>query len=133
MQLVNNRTGALVEPVLVDGATGEKIAGPDFLFVPGPGADDGVRERLSERGHRPFAQGGRSMSAEILDRGAARELAPDSLRGILAVRPRFASTGASASRHSACWSPAGSPGTAGIGGRSAALSRPPTTPMSAAT
>jgi hypothetical protein len=58
VQLVNNRTGALVEPVLVDGATGEKIAGPGFLFVPGPGADDGVRERLFERGHRPFAQGG---------------------------------------------------------------------------
>jgi DNA-binding HxlR family transcriptional regulator len=58
VQLVNNRTGALVEPVLVDGATGEKIAGPGFLFVPGPGADDGVRERLFKRGHRPFAQGG---------------------------------------------------------------------------
>jgi DNA-binding HxlR family transcriptional regulator len=58
VHLVNNRTGALVEPVLVDGATGEKIAGPGFLFVPGPGADDGVRERLFKRGHRPFAQGG---------------------------------------------------------------------------
>ena len=31
VQLVNNRTGALVEPVLVDGATGEKIAGPGFF------------------------------------------------------------------------------------------------------
>jgi len=29
------------------------------------------------------------MSAEILDRGAARELAPDSLLGIPAVRPRL--------------------------------------------
>ena len=57
VQLVNLRTGAMVEPVVVDGATGEEIAGPDFAVVPGPGADDGVRRRLAERGRRPFAQG----------------------------------------------------------------------------
>jgi len=57
VQLFNKRTRAFVEPVLVDRTTGERIAGPDFLLVPGPGADDGVRQRLSERGHRPFAQG----------------------------------------------------------------------------
>ena len=55
VQLVNLRTGAAVEPVVVDGATGEKIAGPDFAVVAGPGADDGVRRRLAERGRRPFA------------------------------------------------------------------------------
>ncbi len=58
VQLVNNRTGAVVEPMLVDRTTGERIAGADFALVAGPGADDGVRERLSERGHRPFVQGG---------------------------------------------------------------------------
>ncbi len=58
VQIVNNRTGAVVEPRLVDGATGEKLAGPDFSLIPGPGADDGVRQRLAERGHRPFIQGG---------------------------------------------------------------------------
>ncbi|HEY3911189.1 MAG TPA: helix-turn-helix domain-containing protein [Stellaceae bacterium] len=57
VQLVNRRTGAPVEPVVVDEATGERIAGPDFIVVPGPGADDGVRQRLAERGHRPFAPG----------------------------------------------------------------------------
>jgi DNA-binding HxlR family transcriptional regulator len=57
VQLANRQTGAIVEPVLVDGATGEPIAGRDFIVVPGPGADDGVRERLARRGHRPFAQG----------------------------------------------------------------------------
>ena len=55
VQLANTRTGAVVEPALVDGATGEEIAGPGFSLVPGPGADDGVRQRLAERGHRPFA------------------------------------------------------------------------------
>ena len=57
VQLVNRRTGAKVEPVVVDRATGEEIAGPDFAVVPGPAADEGVRQRLAERGHRPFAQG----------------------------------------------------------------------------
>ena len=58
VQLFNRRTGALVEPMLVDSTTGEPIAGPDFSLIPGPGADDGVRQRLSERGRRPFVQGG---------------------------------------------------------------------------
>jgi DNA-binding HxlR family transcriptional regulator len=57
VRLANRRTGALVEPVLVDAATGEPIDGPDFVVVPGPGADDGVRRRLAERGARPFARG----------------------------------------------------------------------------
>jgi DNA-binding HxlR family transcriptional regulator len=57
VQLVNLRTGAKIEPIVVDGATGEEIAGPDFALVAGPAADDGVRRRLAEHGHRPFAQG----------------------------------------------------------------------------
>ena len=44
----------------------------------------------------------------------------------------FASTRASASPHSACSPPRRLPGMAGTGGRSGALSKPPTTPMSAA-
>ena len=56
VQIVNNRTGAVVEPTLVDSATGERLAGPDFSLAPGPGADDAVRRKLSERGHRPFGR-----------------------------------------------------------------------------
>jgi hypothetical protein len=33
VQLVNTRTGALVEPVLVDGDTGKPITGRDFLAL----------------------------------------------------------------------------------------------------
>ncbi|HJY47662.1 MAG TPA: helix-turn-helix domain-containing protein [Stellaceae bacterium] len=58
VQLVNTRTGALVEPMLVDGATGEQIAGPDFSVLPGPGADDSVRRKLARYGHAPLVQGG---------------------------------------------------------------------------
>lgn len=57
VQLVNTRTDTLVDPVLVDGVTGQRIDGPDFSLAPGPGADDGARQRLSQRGHRPFAEG----------------------------------------------------------------------------
>jgi DNA-binding HxlR family transcriptional regulator len=55
--LVDLRTGAAVEPIVVDRATREEIAGTDFAVVPGPGADDGICRRLAERGRRPFAQG----------------------------------------------------------------------------
>ena len=57
VQLVNMRTGANVEPIVVDRYSGAQIAGPDFAVVPGPAADEGVRRRLAERGRRPFAQG----------------------------------------------------------------------------
>ena len=57
VQLVAAGTGAPVEPVVVDRATGERIAGPGFRVVAGPGADDALRRRLAERGHQPFAQG----------------------------------------------------------------------------
>ena len=57
VQIVNKQTGALVDPIIVDPATGEQLAGPRFSLVPGPGADDGVRRKLSERGDRPFGRG----------------------------------------------------------------------------
>jgi DNA-binding HxlR family transcriptional regulator len=47
VQLVNRKTGAPVEPVLVDPATGEPILGGDYGFVPGPSADDRVRRKYA--------------------------------------------------------------------------------------
>ncbi len=58
VQIVNKRTGAVVEPALVDGATGERIADPDFALVAGPGADDGVRRKLAAAADRSVAPGG---------------------------------------------------------------------------
>jgi len=57
VQLVNLRTGARVEPMVVDAASGQEIVGPDFAVVAGPAADEGVRHRLAERGRRPFVHG----------------------------------------------------------------------------
>ncbi len=47
-------TGAAVDPVVVDRASGEPIAGPLFRMVPGPAATAEVRARMEKRGDRPF-------------------------------------------------------------------------------
>ena len=55
VQLQNTRTGALVDPIVVDRATGQPIEGAEFTLVPGPAADERLCHRLAERGNRPFA------------------------------------------------------------------------------
>ncbi|HTV45802.1 MAG TPA: helix-turn-helix domain-containing protein [Stellaceae bacterium] len=57
VQFVNLRTGAVIDPVLVDAATGEPIVGGSFAVVAGPGADEAMRARLAKRGTRPSAAG----------------------------------------------------------------------------
>ena len=49
VQVANRETGELVEPVVVDRATGRPIAAPDFVLVPGPAASEAMRERLQRR------------------------------------------------------------------------------------
>ncbi|MNU09126.1 hypothetical protein D3C72_2555180 [compost metagenome] len=46
MQLANRRTGARVEPVLVDSASGRPITDPDYHLAPGPAASERIRRRL---------------------------------------------------------------------------------------
>jgi DNA-binding HxlR family transcriptional regulator len=43
--LVNTRTGAAVDPVLVDSATGRPITAPEYALAPGPAAGDRTRRR----------------------------------------------------------------------------------------
>ncbi|MDE2583643.1 MAG: helix-turn-helix transcriptional regulator [Rhodospirillales bacterium] len=74
VQIARADTGAPVEPMVVDRATGRRIAGPDYIVVPGPGADDGVRRRLAERGARPFQRPGARDSAP--DGAPARQGVP---------------------------------------------------------
>jgi len=45
--LVNRRTGAAVNPILVDRATGRPIKEPDYAFAPGPAANDRVRRKYA--------------------------------------------------------------------------------------
>ncbi|RDK06550.1 winged helix-turn-helix transcriptional regulator [Cupriavidus lacunae] len=46
VQLADRRTGARVEPVLVDAASGRPVTGPDYHIVPGPAATERMRQRL---------------------------------------------------------------------------------------
>ncbi len=45
--LVDAKTGAAVEPILVDPATGRPIRKPDYAFAPGPAAGERTRRRYA--------------------------------------------------------------------------------------
>lgn len=50
MLIVDRATGAAVDPVLVDPATGREIAAPEYAIAPGPAATPGVLSRLARGG-----------------------------------------------------------------------------------
>ncbi len=52
LQIVDAQTGAVADPVLVDGATMRPLVAPDYRMVAGPAARSGMRQRLAspERG-----------------------------------------------------------------------------------
>jgi DNA-binding HxlR family transcriptional regulator len=54
VEVARTSTGERVRPVTVDAATGERLRGPEFRFVPGPGASGATKAWLEERGERPF-------------------------------------------------------------------------------
>jgi DNA-binding HxlR family transcriptional regulator len=45
VMLVNRRTGAAVDPILADPATGRPVDGPDYALMPGPTASRRVVQR----------------------------------------------------------------------------------------
>ena len=47
MLLVNTKTGAAVDPILVDSATGRPIEAPEYAFAPGPAAGERTRRRYA--------------------------------------------------------------------------------------
>src|SRR6266404_8579125 len=56
--LVDAKTGAAVEPVLVDRATGRPIKEPDYALAAGPAAIEGVRQRYASTA-RPALRNGK--------------------------------------------------------------------------
>jgi DNA-binding HxlR family transcriptional regulator len=52
VQIVDARTGAPVDPVLVDRASGRPIAAPDFTLAPGPAAGERTRRRFERQARR---------------------------------------------------------------------------------
>src|SRR5215471_19357747 len=47
VQVINTKTGAAVEPILVDRATGRPIQKPDYALAPGPVAPERTRRRYA--------------------------------------------------------------------------------------
>jgi DNA-binding HxlR family transcriptional regulator len=45
--LVNTKTGAAVDPIIVDRATGRPIREPEYVFAPGPAAGERTRRRYA--------------------------------------------------------------------------------------
>src|SRR5438132_2248745 len=56
--LVDAKTGAAVEPVLVDRATGRAVKEPDYALAAGPAAVEGVRQRYASTA-RPAVRNGK--------------------------------------------------------------------------
>jgi DNA-binding HxlR family transcriptional regulator len=48
--LVNRKTGAAVDPILVDRATGRPLKEPDYAFAAGPAAGERTRQRYAAAG-----------------------------------------------------------------------------------
>src|SRR4030088_2759644 len=47
VQLIDTETGAVVDPIMVDGATGRPIKAPEYAFAPGPAAPERTRRRYA--------------------------------------------------------------------------------------
>src|SRR5438105_1990875 len=71
--LVNTKTGAAVDPVLVDPATRQPITEPEYAFAAGPAADARTRQRYSDRGVLQAKQSQKPASSKrIAGKSAAR-------------------------------------------------------------
>src|SRR5207344_2625362 len=47
VQLIDTETGATVDPIMVDSATGRPIKAPEYAFAPGPAAPERTRRRYA--------------------------------------------------------------------------------------
>jgi DNA-binding HxlR family transcriptional regulator len=45
--LVDSKTGAVAEPIVVDRGSGRPIPGPGYSLIPGPAASERMRERIA--------------------------------------------------------------------------------------
>jgi DNA-binding HxlR family transcriptional regulator len=68
VQLIDTKTGAAVEPILVDRATGRPIQQPEYALAPGPAAGERTRRRYASIGRRTSSQ--EPNPAPAAERGA---------------------------------------------------------------
>jgi DNA-binding HxlR family transcriptional regulator len=45
--LIDSTTGEEAEPVMIDGKSGKRLNSPDFVFAPGPQANEGMKARIN--------------------------------------------------------------------------------------
>ena len=69
--LVDAKTGAAVEPILVDRATGRPIKEPEYAFAPGPGAGEGIRRRYARSDRPPVSAARHALAGS--EKGRARK------------------------------------------------------------
>jgi len=70
--LVDTETGAAIDPILVDRASGRPIKEPEYAFAPGPAARKGVRRRYASGDHAPVSSPARHPSPRTA-RGRSRK------------------------------------------------------------
>ena len=73
--LIDTKTGAAVDPILVDRATGRPIQKPDYAFAPGPAAPERTRRRYATLGAEAAPSARKAVPAQG-KRGARRRSAP---------------------------------------------------------
>jgi DNA-binding HxlR family transcriptional regulator len=74
VQLVNTKTGASVDPVLADPATGRPIQAPDYALVPGPAANERLRRKYASSSHPLAPTPARSTAGR--EKGRRRNRSP---------------------------------------------------------
>jgi len=45
--LIDSTTGEEAEPLMIDGKSGKRLNSPDFVFAPGPQANEGMKARIN--------------------------------------------------------------------------------------
>jgi DNA-binding HxlR family transcriptional regulator len=72
--LVNRKTGAAVDPILADPATGRPVDEPDYALAPGPAAGRRTRRRYAaiDLSRKPTAAAGREKHARSRTRATAK-------------------------------------------------------------
>ena len=53
--LVDTKTGAAIDPIFVDRASGRPITEPDYAFAPGPAANERILRRYASRDRAPVS------------------------------------------------------------------------------
>ena len=76
VQLVDAETGAAVDPILVDRATGRPITEPDYAFAAGPAAPERTRRRYASIARRTRASRRRARAGASRTCGARKRSSP---------------------------------------------------------